>query len=290
MTSHDRPAAPPPDDPAREYVLGTHDDEISRLGLQHRAWRGPAYALWDQAGFGPGQTLIDVGSGPGHATVDLAQLVGPGGRVLAVDQSRRFLDHIEATKRALGLPWIETHESDVQALSLPEAIADGAYSRWLFSFVPDPEAVVAGVARALRPGGIFALQEYVHYRTFQLLPPDPIVGRIADAVDRSFRNRGSDTDASGRLPGILARHGLEVTTLRPLYRLARPGTMLWQWPTSFFANYLPLLVQGGDITPEEEARFQQVWRERSEDPHAFFLTPPMIEIVAIKRPAAGGLP
>lgn len=290
MTPAEAHSVPPPDDPAREYVLGTHDDEVARLGLQHRAWRGPAYALWDRAAFGPGQTLIDLGAGPGHAAVDLAHIVGPGGRVIAVDQSRRFLDHIESTKRALGLPWIETIEADAQTLALPKEVADGAYCRWVFSFVPDPQAVVAGIARALKPGGVFALQEYVYYRALQLLPPDPIVDRIKDAVDQSFRRRGSDPDAAGRLPGILARHGFDVTMLHPLHRLARPGTMLWRWPTSFFENYLPLLVRGGDITAAEAARFFEVWRERSADPHAFFLTPPMVDIVAVKRPTAGGAP
>lgn len=288
MIEPDGEALPPPDDPAREYVLGTHDDEVERLGLQHRAWRGPAYALWDHAGFGPGQTLIDLGSGPGHATLDLAHLVGPSGAIVAVDQSRRFLEHIELAKRALGLHWIRTVECDVQSLDLPSGAADGAYTRWVFSFVPDPEAVVAGVAQALKPGGVFALQEYVYYRAFELLPPDPIVDRIKEAVDRSFRNRGSDPDTAGRLPGILSRHGFEVTTLRPLNRLARPGTMLWQWPTSFFENYLPLLVRGGDITAAEEARFFEVWRARAADPNAFFLTPPMVEIVATRRAATVG--
>lgn len=277
-------SAPPPDDPARPYVLGTHDAEVARLGLQHRAWRGPAYALWDHAGFGPGQTLLDLGCGPGHATVDLAQLVGTAGRVLAVDQSRRFLDHLELSKRALGLPWIETVEADVQALPHSLPALDGVWARWVFSFVPDPDAVVAGVARALRPGGIFALQEYVYYRTFQLLPPDPIVPEVAAAIDRSFHERGSDTDAAGRLPGILSRHGFAVTTLRPLQRLARPGTMLWQWPQSFFENYLPLLVDSGGITRAASERFFAVWQERSRDPGAFFLTPPMIEIVAVRLP------
>ena len=61
----------------RDYVLGTHDEEIARLGLQHRVWRPRALDAWTRAGFTQGQTLLDVGCGPGHASVDLAELVGP---------------------------------------------------------------------------------------------------------------------------------------------------------------------------------------------------------------------
>ncbi len=62
----------------REYVLGTHDEEIDRLGLQHRAWRASTYALWDHAGFGPGQTL-EIDQGP------------PRGRVQGVPGRRSLL-------------------------------------------------------------------------------------------------------------------------------------------------------------------------------------------------------
>ena len=81
----------------RDYVLGTHDDEIARLALQHRVWRPRALDAWRRAGFTVGQTLLDIGCGPGHAAVDLAEIVGPSGRIVAMDRSRRFLDALEAT-------------------------------------------------------------------------------------------------------------------------------------------------------------------------------------------------
>src|SRR5262245_48840980 len=66
--------------PHDDYVLGTRDDEVARLLLQHRVWRPRALDAWRRAGFTTGDTIIDVGAGPGHASVDLAQIVGPAGR------------------------------------------------------------------------------------------------------------------------------------------------------------------------------------------------------------------
>ena len=67
----------------KEYVLGTHDEEIARLRLQHRVWRPRATDAWLRAGFTTGQTLIDLGCGPGYASIDLAEIVGSSGRIIS---------------------------------------------------------------------------------------------------------------------------------------------------------------------------------------------------------------
>src|SRR5467141_1320467 len=97
----------------RDYVLGTHDEELLRLALQHRVWRPRALDAWRRAGFTVGQTLLDIGCGPGWASFDLAEITGPAGRVIAVDRSRRFLDSLEATAARRGLSNIETVEVDL---------------------------------------------------------------------------------------------------------------------------------------------------------------------------------
>src|SRR5206468_3743802 len=57
----------------RDYVLGTHDEELERLGVQHRAWRPVVLDCWKKAGITAGSRVLDVGAGPGYATVDLAE-------------------------------------------------------------------------------------------------------------------------------------------------------------------------------------------------------------------------
>src|SRR5262245_18058264 len=71
----------------QEYVLGTNRDELVRLGLQHQLWARYAADAWERAGFGPGKKLLDVGCGPGYASLDLAALVGTRGHVHAIDIS-----------------------------------------------------------------------------------------------------------------------------------------------------------------------------------------------------------
>ena len=79
----------------KDYVLGTERAELERLGMQHQLWLAQAAEAWERAGFRPGQKLLDLGCGPGFATVDLAQRVGPRGQVVAVDIAERAVDHAE---------------------------------------------------------------------------------------------------------------------------------------------------------------------------------------------------
>ena len=127
----------------KDYVLGTHDQEIERLGLQHRVWRPRVTDAWRRAGFTVGQTLLDIGCGPGYATIDLAEIAGREGRAIGIDRSRRFLDAGAAAARARGLANIEWLEQDLDEQDLPALQADGAWSRWVYAFVRDPRALLA---------------------------------------------------------------------------------------------------------------------------------------------------
>lgn len=67
-----------------DCVLGTHDEEVARLQLQHRVWRPQVLDAFRRAGFRSGQTLLDLGCGPGDVSQDLAEIASVSGRVLAI--------------------------------------------------------------------------------------------------------------------------------------------------------------------------------------------------------------
>lgn len=267
----------------RKYVLGDEDAELHRLGFQHRLWVEITAALWRRAGILRGMHVLDVGAGPGFATIDLAYLVGPEGSVTAIDESERMLAHTRARAEAERFPNVTTIQADAQALDLPPESADAAFSRWVLCFVPDPEAVIAGVARALRPGGVFAVQDYFNYESLTLAPRGPALERVVKAVAESWRSHGGDLDVAGKIPGMMRRQGIEVRDITPHGRVARPGTLLWQWPETFFGIFVPKLVEQGFLTRQEQEAFELEWAQRSVDPDSFFWTPPVYDIIGVKR-------
>ncbi len=105
----------------KDYVFGTHSAELERLGLQHRVWRPDVTDAWRRAGFTSGQTILDLGSGPGFLSMDLAEIVGPSGRVIALDRSSDFLNYLDAEATKNGLQNISTHCANLDEEEIPSA-------------------------------------------------------------------------------------------------------------------------------------------------------------------------
>ncbi|HEX8623414.1 MAG TPA: methyltransferase domain-containing protein [Allosphingosinicella sp.] len=264
----------------RDYVLGTHDEEVERLGLQHRVWRPHMLDAFRRAGIGPGATVVDVGAGPGFASMDLAEIVGPSGRVLAVERSRRFLDSLVERARRLGLAHVEAIEQDVSESGLGEAVADASWCRWVLSFVADPLRTVGHVAAALKPGGRAVFHEYLDYAAWRTLPPDPDVERFRTLVMKSWREAGGEPDVALHLPGWLAEAGLEIVEMRPLVHLVRKGDFIWEWPASFMASGAGRLAALGYVDAEEAERLATALDRLPEG--SWMTTPLVLEVIARK--------
>ena len=86
------------------YILGTDKEELERLELQHRVWASESRKGWSNAEFHKGQTILDLGCGPGSCSLELAQIVGYSGKILALDRSESFIAYLDAHVKKLNLP------------------------------------------------------------------------------------------------------------------------------------------------------------------------------------------
>ena len=267
-----------------DYVLGTHDEEIARLGLQHRAWRSRALTAWQAAEFGPGQTVLDVGCGPGFASLDLAELVGPSGRVVAMDKSERFLACLDATCHERGIDNMTTCWADFDEGVFPDATADRAWCRWLLSFVKDPRNVLAHVAGALLPGGVIVLHEYFDYATWRTAPPCPEVEEFVSAVMASWRDNGGEPNVALMVPHWLEEIGFELLSVRPILDIVQTGHMSWSWLRTFIEVGRRRLVEMEYLTPSRAEAIWQVFTELEATPGTWMMTPGVLEVIAARRP------
>ena len=267
----------------RDYVLGTHDEEIERLGLQHRVWAPQATAAWRRAGFTAGQTLVDVGCGPGWAALDLAGIVGPRGAVVGLDRSRRFLDALGAAARARGIANVTARECDLDEDALGIEGADGAWSRWVYAFVRTPREVLAKVVAAVRPGGTLVLHEYSDYRAWRLSPRSEVFEAFVREVMASWRDAGGEPDIGLELPRWLEELGCDVLERRAIAEVATPRDHVWQWPKAFVQVGLDRLVELGRMDAAGADAVRAEFAAVEAAPGAFQVTPTVLEVVARRR-------
>ena len=94
----------------KDYVLGTHDEELVRLGLQHRVWRPVVLDCWQKAGITAGKRVLDLGCGEGKlvqallADRQVEEIVGMdvSWRALEIASSRLKLERLAPMQREMG--------------------------------------------------------------------------------------------------------------------------------------------------------------------------------------------
>ena len=108
---------------------------------------------------GPGEHVLDLGSGAGTDSLVAAQMVGAAGRVTGVDMTPEMVAAARASAAELGTGNVEFLETEAEELPFTDASFDVVISNGVIDLIPDKEAVFAELHRVLRPGGRLQLAD-----------------------------------------------------------------------------------------------------------------------------------
>lgn len=259
------------------YLLGANENELERLRFQHGVWSGVTDAFFDRLGVAEGWRCLDAGAGPGFVSADLRARVGERGEVVALDPSDLYLTAFRELIAQNGWKNVHTITGPVESADLPAAHFDLVFTRWVLSFVSDAEAFVASLARALKPGGILAIQDY-YYEGLSLFPRGGAFDRMPDVVRIYYRSGGGDAYVTGRLPGIFRKLRLQLAEYSPHQLAGGPGTGVFEWAQRFFLPHIPLMAEKGLITTAEAHAFTDDWLAHAANPDALFFSPVVVDV------------
>ncbi len=214
------------------YTHG-HHESVLRSHQWRTAANSAAYLIEHLR---PGDSLLDVGCGPGTITMDLAILVHPG-HVTAIDNAPEVVETARrsAQKLTTGPDNIVWEVADVHALPYPDNSFDVVHAHQVLQHVADPVAALREMRRVCRPGGIVAVRD-CDYAAMVWYPDPPGMREWVTLYRRLIRANGGEPDAGRRLLSWAQQAGFTQIT---------PTASTWCF-----------------ATPEERAWWSQMWADR----------------------------
>jgi len=110
-------------------------------------------------GLRPGETVLELGPGPGYFTPEAARMVGPEGRVLCLDLQPGMLELLRTRLREREVTNAHLVAADATRLPLADHSVDAAFLVAVLGEVPDRPAALVELRRVLRPGGRLSFVE-----------------------------------------------------------------------------------------------------------------------------------
>lgn len=180
-------------------------DYLKKVAEKMRAFKQLSY---DHMAINPGDTVLDIGCGPGVDTVPLAELVGNNGKVIGIDADGNMLTEAQQAAEEAGcLDWIEHRHSPAQELPLENnSVASSRAERLLQVLPPENEhAIVREMIRVTRPGGRVVLVDTDWPSASVDFSDTRLERRLMEFFTLFMRPNGL---AGRHLPALCREHGL----------------------------------------------------------------------------------
>lgn len=174
----------------------------------------------------PGLCLLDVGSGAGTLTADLAQRLAPG-RVTAFELTANALDLTRAEIARQGLDNVDFVAGDVHAMAFADDSFDIVHAHQVLQHVADPVQALREMRRVCKPDGIVAARD-ANYAGFVWFPELPGLDDWLRFYQQAARANGGQPNAGRHLLSWAQQAGFtQITPTSSTWCLATPESRNW---------------------------------------------------------------
>jgi SAM-dependent methyltransferase len=115
-----------------------------------------------------GDTVLEIGPGPGYFTVEAGRLAGPAGRVVCVDIQPGMVSILRRRLREQHVANAHPVAGDATRLPLADGSVDVAFLVFVLGEIPDRPAALAELRRVMKPGGVLSVMEGMNDPDYQL--------------------------------------------------------------------------------------------------------------------------
>ena len=186
------------------YYIRFLDEACAQESVQ--AYKRHSFELLGPA---VGKHFLDIGCGAGDDARMLAELVGSGGSVVAVDGSQTMIDEAQRRAAGIGLP-LHFQIADAHRLDFADNAFDGSRSDRTFMHLAEPRRALDEMIRVTRPGGSVVVYE-VDFETV-VVDADRTLGRkVVNCWCDGFR----DGWIGRKVPRLFHEAGLRAVAVYP---------------------------------------------------------------------------
>jgi ubiquinone/menaquinone biosynthesis C-methylase UbiE len=228
---------------ASHYVLGTAETEHERLRRQAALLAPHTERLFREAGLGPQQRVLDIGSGVGDVALLAARVVGPEGQVVGIDLDGTALAKARMRVEACGLRNLTLVETDLAQFKA-ERPFDAIVGRLILQFVPRPIETLRALAYFLRAGGVMIFQESNWEALLSQVAHLPLRRTCCELIYESFKRSNANMD----MGSVFLRGFQEIGFPNPDMRLDVPigvDSETRRWVYDLVRTLYPRFVQYG---------------------------------------------
>ena len=266
-----------PRDVGDKYALPTGSSDAARLDVIHEVYGPISRRGLEAAGVAEARRAADIGCGTGTVSRWLAERMGAGSRVDAIDISEDQLAVARQVSPAAGAGAIHHSVASAYEPSLPEASYDLAFIRLVLCHLKEPGRAIGAIAKLLRPGGRLVIIDMDMY-SFLAMPPDAHHARWLERARDHQVNIGVDYAVGRRLHELMSESGLTTAFLaadQPIYNDGA-GKQLWAntWRTA-----LPNIVKAGSVDPNEGEELIAGLTAHTQRPDVWIAVPKMFAAV-----------
>ena len=259
--------------PHRDVYTHGHHDSVLRTHSWRTVDNSAAYLV---PHLHPGATILDVGSGPGTITIDLAGRVRPG-RVIGIDASPDVVAQAAGLAASEGVANVEFRIGDAYALEFDDATFDVVHAHQVLQHLGRPVDALVEFRRVLKPGGVLAVRD-VDYGGVIWNPPSAGLTRWLELYHDVHAWNGGEADAGRHLKSWVREAGftdLEASASTWVFSTALErewwgGSWAERATQSQFAAHA---IESGHSNPEELRRVAAAWREWAADDDGWLMMP-----------------
>jgi SAM-dependent methyltransferase len=255
--------------PQETYSHG-HAESVLRSHRWRTAENSAGYLL---SRLSPTDRLLDIGTGPGTITADLAARLSAGS-VTGLDNAPTAVAETRRLAVERGLRNLTVTEGDVYALPFPDGVFDVVHAHQVLQHLADPVVALREMARVCTADGIVAARD-ADYAAMTWYPDLPELHRWLQLYRQVARHNGGEPDAARRLLGWARAAGFaSVTATASAWCFADREDLEWwsgTWADRLLTSSFGVQAVGLGLTDRTElAVLAEAWRSWATAPDAWF--------------------